>query len=308
MFEGFRLTWAGECSAWECDELGHLNMRHYVAKFSEARKFFLIQLGLVNAFKPSAHSSVQVKDLHIKYQGEARPGQPLKVMSAVTELSSQSARICHIMYHHDGRIAATQHETVEHIYLLNNLPFNWPKRLIHNVQHIITPAPAPSAPRNIDTKRPHKGLPRRAMERQGLAAIGAGVMQSSEMNAAGFASPEAMFGRSTSTIAWFTDGWPELNDAAYRDNNGSAAVLEIFANFHRFPREGDAYEYRAALLRADSYTRTIMHHICDAVTGQCLASLEANACLFDLNHRNLIKASSAQLAVLAPNIKSGLSP
>ena len=60
--KGFVLTWAGECAAWECDELGHLNMRHYVGKFSQARAFLFIQLGLVNAFKARALSTVRVKD------------------------------------------------------------------------------------------------------------------------------------------------------------------------------------------------------------------------------------------------------
>jgi acyl-CoA thioester hydrolase len=96
--DGFTLTWAGECSAWECDELGHLNMRHYVGKFSQARKFLFIKLGLVNAFKPRAQSTVRVKNLHIKYLGEARPGQPLKIMSAILTVEEQTLSLCHIMY------------------------------------------------------------------------------------------------------------------------------------------------------------------------------------------------------------------
>jgi len=75
--DGFVLTWAGECSSWECDDLGHLNMRNYVKKFGEARKGLMIRLGLIEAFKPGTSSSIRVRDFHIKYQGEARPGNPL---------------------------------------------------------------------------------------------------------------------------------------------------------------------------------------------------------------------------------------
>jgi len=83
----FTLTWAGECSAWECDELGHLNMRHYVYKTAQARAGLIIRMGLANAFKLGATSSIRVKDFHIKYQGEARPGDPLKIEQSWKSLS-----------------------------------------------------------------------------------------------------------------------------------------------------------------------------------------------------------------------------
>ena len=126
---GFILTWAGECSAWECDELGHLNMRHYVKKFGQARRGFIISLGLSHAFLPDTDSSVRVKDFHIRYHGEARPGQALKIETALIELLESTAKLCHIMYHFDGRIAASVIETVEHIYLHGHRVFRWPARL-----------------------------------------------------------------------------------------------------------------------------------------------------------------------------------
>ena len=49
--DNFMKTWAGECSAWECDGLGHLNMRHYLTKAQQARQMFFIHNGLHDAFK-----------------------------------------------------------------------------------------------------------------------------------------------------------------------------------------------------------------------------------------------------------------
>jgi len=310
--DGFTLTWAGECSAWEYDELGHLNMRHYVGKFSQARQFLFIKLGLINAFKPSAQSSVRVKDLHIKYQGEARPGQPLKIMSAVLSVAEQTIRLCHIMYHADGRIAATQVETVEHIYLRNNQAFKWPKRLHDKAQSFSASCPdtppEAAAPRNLDTHTPHIGQSRETLDGYGLSPLGVGVFTAAEINAAGFVSTEAKFGRSTSTAGWFDEGWPELFDKAYQAANGSAAVLEVYAVFHRHPRQGDAYEYRSAIIAADNYTRTFLHNFNDAVTGACQSSYAVNGCLFSLETRKLTKASPAQLDVLQPYIRTDLKP
>ena len=128
-FDDFTLTWAGECSAWECDELGHMNMRHYVHKTDEARRGLIIRLGLKSAFSPGTVSTVRCRDLHIKYQGEARPGDPLRIDSAIIDLQESTAKLCHVMTHRDGRIAATIVETVEHVYLPEDKIFPWPQRV-----------------------------------------------------------------------------------------------------------------------------------------------------------------------------------
>jgi len=286
-------------------------MRHYVGKFSQARKFLFIKLGLVNAFKPRAQSTVRVKNLHIKYLGEARPGQPLKIMSAILTVEEQTLSLCHIMYHADGSIAATQVETVEHIYLRNNQAFAWPKRLFQNAQTLCADCPntPPQAarPRNIDTSQAHLGHDSSTFNEIGLPPIGVGVFTAREMNAAGFATPQAIFGRSTSTAAWFTQGWPELFDKAYLKGQGSAAVLEIYTVFHKDPRQGDAYEYRSATLKADAYTRTFMHNFNDAVTGVCLSSSLVNGCLFNLKTRKLTKTSETRLNALQKFITPNLT-
>jgi len=246
-------------------------MRHYVGKFSQARHFLFIQLGLINAFKPHALSTVRVKDLHIKYQGEARPGQPLKIMSAILSVSDQTIRLCHIMYHADGHIAATQVETAEHVYLRNNQAFAWPKRLLENAERFSSTCPDtppdPAMPRNIDTQTPHIGHSTEALKVHNLSPLGVGVYTAAEMNAAGFASTEAMFGRSTSTAGGVND-----------------------------------------VISADRYTRTFLHNFNDAVTGECQSSYVVNGCLFNLKSRKLTKATPEQLNIIAPFIRADLTP
>ena len=309
-YQGFTLTWAGECSAWECDELGHLNMRHYIKKFSQARQFLIIQLGLKNAFKRNSLSTVRVKDLYIKYLGEARPGQPLKIMSAVLSVSDQTLRLCHIMYHSNGHIAASQIETVEHIYLRNYKPFHWPSRLLQKAQSFCQDCsndpPRPALPRNINTLAKLLGHPRNTLEGYGLDAIGVGVIGKDEISAAGLATSEAIIGRSASTFGWFEQGWPELYDPAYMSGHGSAAVLEIYATFHKDMRQGDAYEYRAGVTEVNQYSRTFFHSLNDAMTGEPLSSLIMNGCLFNLKTRKLTKSTPEQLARLTPHLHSDL--
>ena len=304
IFDGFALSWAGECSAWECDELGHMNMRHYVHKVDEARAGVLIQLGLIHAHRPGTASSARVRDLHIKYQGEARPGNPLRIDSAVLALGETDVRLCHIMTHRDGRIAATVTETVEHLYLPDMRSFPWPARFRAAAQARIATLPAPAKPRNIDANHVHVGLDLDALEAAGASVIGAGVFSKAEIDITGRVTMGSFFGRTTSTIAWFRDGWPEFEDPAYQAGGMSAALLEMRAVMHRWPKRGDAYVYVPAMTGANAYTREFVHNLLDPVTGESWCSMQASGCKFDLKARKLVKATEADLAML----ERGMAP
>jgi len=303
----FTLTWAGECSAWECDELGHMNMRHYVHKTDEARRGLIIRLGLPRAFHTGVASTVRCRDLHIKYQGEARPGNPLRIDSAIVELGESTARLCHIMTHRDGRIAATIVETVEHVYLPEDKVFPWPKRVREIAPQFSAELPAPAKARNIEGSATFIGMSLSELETVGAAVIGTGVFGASELDITNRVTMGSLFGRTTSTIAWFREGWPEFEDPSYQAGGMSAALLEMRAVIHRYPGRGDAFSYLPALTSANPYTRQFVHNIVDPVSGNSWCSMQASGCKFDLNTRKLVKATAAELALLEKGQLDGVS-
>lgn len=308
ILKNFTLTWAGECSAWECDELGHMNMRHYVHKVDEARRGLIIRLGLPRAFHSGTASTVRCRDLHIKYQGEARPGNPLRVDSAIIDLMESTARLCHIMTHRDGRIAATIVETVEHVYLPDDKIFPWPKRVREAAQAYAAELPVPAKARNVDGTALFTGMSLSELEIAGAKVIGAGVFSVSELDLTNRVTMGSFFGRTTSTIAWFREGWPEFEDPAYQASGMSAALLEMRAVIHRYPGRGDAYAYLPAMTSANSYTRQFVHNLVDPISGESWVSMQASGCKFDLNTRKLVKATDADLERLGKNKIDGIVP
>jgi len=304
---GFIKTWVGECSAWECDDLGHLNMRYYMHKAQQARQMFIIKLGLDNAFHKNSASSVRVRDFHIKYLGEARPGDPLRFESGLLELGEDTARICHIMYHHDGRLAATIHETVEHYYLPTRQSFAWPRRVVEAAKALTVELPAPAKARNIDMDATPKAIDETRLKKLGVNLLGMGVFQPHECGIGGTVTTQSLLGRTTETIATFDEGWPEMTDQAFRDSNGSGALLEARCFINQRAVAGQAYHFYSGVQSGDSYTRRIIHNMVDAVSGENLFSMDAVGCLFDLNARKLIKATPAQIKVLEKNVIKGLS-
>lgn len=284
-----------------------MNMRHYVHKTDEARRSLIIQLGLPRAFQPGVASTVRCRDLHIKYQGEARPGNPLRIDSAIIELGESTARLCHIMTHRDGRIAATIVETIEHVYLPEDKIFPWPKRVREIAPQFTAELPSPAKARNVDTDAPFKGMSLAALEGAGAKRIGAGVFGASELDITNRVTMGSFFGRTTSTIAWFREGWPEFEDPSYQAGGMSAALLEMRAVIHRYPGRGDAYTYLPVMTGANPYTREFVHNIVDPVSGNSWVSMQASGCKFDLNTRKLVKATEADLAMLAQGKVEGVT-
>ncbi len=283
-----------------------MNMRHYVHKVDEARKSLIIRLGLMTAYHHGTVSSVRVRDFHVKYQGEARPGTPLRIDSALLELGDATAKLCHVMTHRDGKIAATMVETVEHIYLPDDRIFPWPKRVRDAAKQFTADLPAPAKARNVDAAHVHIGPSVTDLEKAGVSIIGAGVFGKSELDVTERVTMGSLFGRTTSTIAWFKEGWPEFEDPDYHAGGKSAALLEMRAVMHRYPARGHAYVYAPALVNANAYTREFVHNILDPVTGESWVSMQASGCKFDLTARKLMKATDEDLAMLERGMVKGL--
>ena len=282
-------------------------MRHYIHKTDEARRGLIIRLGLPRANHPGVASSVRVRDIHIKYQGEARPGDPLRIDSGVLELGEATARLCHIMTHRDGRIAATMVETIEHVYLPEDRVFAWPKRVRENISEFTVKLPAPAKARNIDGQVPFKGMSLTGLEAAGAKIVGAGVFGKSELDITNRVTMGGFFGRTTSTVGWFREGWPEFDDPAYHESGKSGALLEMRAVIHRYPGRGDAYSYLPAMIGANPYTREFVHNIVNPVSGESWASMQASGCKFDLKTRKLVKATEADLLLLEKGRVDGVS-
>ncbi len=297
--QGFIQTWAGECSAWECDDLGHLNMRHYMTKVRQARQMMVIRLGLDEAFKIDAVSSVRVRDFHIKYMGEARPGDPLRIETAVLNVGECEARLCHIMYHASGKLAASVVETIDHVYLRTQNVFPWPQRFRKNAKAFTAQAqPQPTQPRGFTYGEPALQPIESQLQDWNVPRIGAGVFQTAETGIDGRVGAQPLLGRTTETIGHFKQAWPELHDADYREAGGSGALLEAMVTLGAPAEAGDAYHFYSGIHSANPYTRRLLHNIVNVVTGENIFSMTGIACLFNLNTRKLIKTDPAQVAAL----------
>jgi len=77
----------GSINTWECDEMGHMNVRFYVAKMMEGLVELAHAAGLAHAFRERAQSTLRPRDQHIRFIEEAHAGAPFTMTGCVLEVS-----------------------------------------------------------------------------------------------------------------------------------------------------------------------------------------------------------------------------
>ena len=97
--------WRGGVNTWECDEMGHMNVRFYVTRAMEGLVGLAAALGMPKAFTPDAGASLLLREQHIRFLREARPGGLLHMRGAVIEMGETDAQVLQVLYHSAHRRA-----------------------------------------------------------------------------------------------------------------------------------------------------------------------------------------------------------
>jgi acyl-CoA thioester hydrolase len=89
------VTYAGVAHPWMCDEMGHLNVRHYVAMFDDASFQLLGRIAGPDADKKRlGWADVRME---IDYRHETAVGTLLTIHSAVEKIGSSSVTYVHVL-------------------------------------------------------------------------------------------------------------------------------------------------------------------------------------------------------------------
>jgi acyl-CoA thioester hydrolase len=298
-------VWSGCVNPWECDANGHLNVRFYAAKAMEGLGFLAGPLGMPQAFARHAQATLVVRDQHIRFLREARPGMGLAMTAGVLEIGESEARILMVMRHLSGEPAATFQTVVEHVTANDLRPFPWPDRVRARAQALRVEAPAYAAARS-STTGPITSLA--SLERAdalGLMRSGSGIVCAQDCDAFGRVRTEMLLGR-------ISDGVPRVFSATRarteaQDKRFGGAALEYRLLHFGWPRAGQRVELRSGLAGSDARLWRMVHWLLDADTGQSLGSAEAVAVNLDLETRKIVDLSPEAQAEVAARVTPGLA-
>ena len=107
--------WRGGVTPWQCDEMGHMNMGFYLAIATEGMAGLAAALGMPHAFSTGAGSTLLVREHHVRFLKEARPGDGLTMTGGVLSIGETDAVLLQVLTHASGQPAAAITARVSHV-------------------------------------------------------------------------------------------------------------------------------------------------------------------------------------------------
>ncbi len=302
--------WRGGVNTWECDEMGHMNVRFYVARAGEGLAGLARLLGMPDAFTPHAASTLLVAEQHIRFLREAQAGAPLHMTGGVVAMDETSATVLQVLVHtRTGEPAASFVSTVIHAKPDTGRPFPWPARARAAAEGLMVEPPAFAGPRSIPggPLAPTASLAR--AQAFGLACAARGAMRPQDCDVFGRMRTEEFIGRVSDGMAGLLGRVRTVPPAAAGQPipRVGGAVLEYRLLYLDWPRAGDHLELRSGLSGLEEKTQRLVHWLLDPLTGKAWASAEAVAVNLDLDARKIIPIAPEARTLLQRHLVEGLT-
>lgn len=98
---------AGSVQVHECDAMGHMNVRFYVARATDALASLAITVGLGPRFARAQHAYLAMAEAHIRFVGEMRPGTPFVFQGGILQTGERPRLYLEMRDVATNRVAAT---------------------------------------------------------------------------------------------------------------------------------------------------------------------------------------------------------
>ncbi|MEM1035485.1 MAG: thioesterase family protein [Pseudomonadota bacterium] len=302
--------WSGSANTWDCDEMGHMNVRVYMEKAMEGLGTFAAAIGMPHAYRDGALSTLIVAEHHVRFIREVHPGRPLKMTGCVLEWDESSALVYQDLRHGDGTPAAAFRTRILHCETKSGQPFQWGTRSKERLEALVETPPEDTKPRGLDVEK--SPLPDSqatldfALEHK-APEIGRGAVPLHHCDIFRRMKAEWFMGRISDSVPNLLYDWRQDVTSATDGAEMGAAVLEYRLVYRKWPRAGDRYVVHSALAEAAEKTHTLSHWMLNPDTGEAWMTSEAVAVTFDLKTRKVIPTPPDQIAALEKIAPRGLT-
>lgn len=302
--------WRGGVNTWECDEMGHMNVRFYVFRAVEGLAALAARLGMSGAYAADANSTLLVREQHIRFLRESHAGAALHMVGGVVEMGESEARLIQILIHSgSGEIAATFQTVVAHVTARDGLAFPWSDRARQAAEALAMEIPEKARSRSVALDPVESEASLERAEALGLLRIGLGVIAPQDCDVFGRMRPEIFISRVSDGIGALVGPLRKIvaESADPAPTRTGGAVLEYRLVQLNWPRAGDRFELRSGLVGADARTMRLVHWMVDPDSGKAWGTSEAVAITFDLDARKAVPVSDAARAAMMKTAVAGLA-
>jgi acyl-CoA thioester hydrolase len=290
-------------NTWECDQMGHMNVRHYFARANQGLVTLALRLGLTPSLLRQAGLSLRARDQHVRFLREMRPGAYYTLRAGVVQASAEQLSVYEeARFLHDDTVAASILTELSLVEAGSGRSVPLAEAVLQQAAQLSVQPPAEHAARGIERTTPRAApLYSEALEK-GLVGAYLAPVQPEDCDAYGVMHEAAFMARVSDGIGHF------FHATRPRRSTGiGGAALEYRYVFHERPRLGDVIEVRSGLKGIGQKTTQLCHWIFNLETGRCAATSEAVAVSFDLTTRKAIEIPAEAREEMEPRIVPGLS-
>lgn len=269
---------------WECDQMGHMNVRFYLAKATTGLNSLAVHLGLGPSWQRQHEARLVADDHHIRFLREQRDGAPIAIRAGVLETARNGLKVFAEMTNAaSGEVAAT---FVTNVCLRSPLGMQQPlpESVMAAARDLQVGLPGYAAPRGIEMSAPRPNPTLAEAESLGMRRTGQGEVLPGMCDRFGQLAAGACMGIVSDT---YPNVFALASKARLEDDYGGAAVEYRFVYRNR-PREGDVFTLRSAVKSVSEKTYSFCHWLLDTESGRALATAEVVALPLDLKSRRAV--------------------
>jgi acyl-CoA thioester hydrolase len=95
------VAYRGVVYPWQCDQMGHMNVMWYVAKFDEATWYLGAAMGMTPTHMAETHTGMAGVQQNITYKRELFPGSIVEILSRVVSIGDRKIVVVHELHDAD---------------------------------------------------------------------------------------------------------------------------------------------------------------------------------------------------------------
>lgn len=299
--------WRGGVNPWDCDAMGHMNVRHYVARAMEGLVTLAADMGMPRAFSAQTTATLRVREHHIRFLREAHAGDSLHMTGGVLEIGEADARLLQIITHAaSGQPAAVFQTLVEHVAPQQETVFPWPARIREAAKGLMLEVPNAVRPRSLQPAAADVTASLERARAMGIERFALGAVGPQDCDVFGRMRTEGVMARISEGAAHYMVTARDVMGEGEAASLGSAAV-EFRLVYERWPRAGDRVAVHSGLAAADARSNTLVHWVLDPETGDPWAAAEHVVILFDMATRKMVKPPTDAAAKMRAGVIAGLT-
>ena len=290
-------------NTWDCDHMGHLNVRHYLRHSKHGLNVLLLQLGLPPETCKERGLVVRARDQHLRFRQELRPGTSFTVQAGI--VANEPSLIAYEeMRTLQGEVSATIVSELALFESRTGSEAAWPEALLEAARQERCAVPPYAAVRSVTETPTRKRIRHDQALKMGLMPGFLGAVTVSDCDASGLM-------HEAGCMALIADGISHTFRALYglveRPPGIGGAALEYRFVFHSWPQLDQLVEVRSGVSSLGSKTIQLTHHLFELASGACFATAQAVIAWFDLDARKTVALPDDLRALVADKLIEGLS-